>query len=86
MAVPSLDRQLATCNLNNFLLPDLRASSTDAEERAAKVQEDVNAGIEAILETGSGILEKAKEDVGGHSETSRSKELGTCSNIQFRAT
>jgi len=58
------------------LAGSIKSAKNDAEERAAKVQEDVNAGIEAILETGSGILEKAKEDVGGHSETSRSKELG----------
>ncbi|KAF7029634.1 hypothetical protein CFC21_041332 [Triticum aestivum] len=58
------------------LAGSMKSAKNDAEERAAKVQEDVNAGIEAILETGSGILEKAKEDVGGHSETSRSKELG----------
>uniref|UniRef100_A0A8R7TUX9 Uncharacterized protein n=2 Tax=Triticum urartu TaxID=4572 RepID=A0A8R7TUX9_TRIUA len=59
------------------LAGSIKSAKNDAEERAAKVQEDVNAGIEAILETGSGILEKAKEDVGGHSETSLSKELGT---------
>ncbi|VAH61164.1 unnamed protein product [Triticum turgidum subsp. durum] len=59
------------------LAGSIKSAKNDAEERAAKVQEDVNAGIEAILETGSGILEKAKEDVGGHSETSLSKELGS---------
>ncbi|VAH61165.1 unnamed protein product [Triticum turgidum subsp. durum] len=64
------------------LAGSIKSAKNDAEERAAKVQEDVNAGIEAILETGSGILEKAKEDVGGHSETSLSKELGQGSEEQ----
>jgi hypothetical protein len=36
----------------------------------------VKSGIETILHKGSGLLEKAKEEVGGHSEASRSKELG----------
>lgn len=58
------------------LAGSIKSAKNDAEERAEKVQEDVNAGIEAILETGSGILDKAKEDFGGHSDTSRSKELG----------
>lgn len=57
---------------------------TDAQGRAEKVQADVKAGFETILEKGSGILEKAKEDVGGHSESeaSRSKELGKLYSIQ----
>ena len=49
---------------------------TDVGERSEKVQEDVKAGIETIVQRGSDILEKAEEDIGGHSEVSRPNELG----------
>jgi len=41
-----------------------------------KLQGDVKSGIETILHKGSGLLEKAKEELGSHSDASRSKELG----------
>ncbi|CAM0881418.1 unnamed protein product [Alopecurus aequalis] len=54
----------------------LKSAKNDMEERAEKVQEDVKAGIETILQRGSVTLEKGEEDIGDHSEVSRSNELG----------
>ena len=36
----------------------------------------MKSGIETILHKGSGLLEKAKEELGSHSDASRSKDLG----------
>jgi hypothetical protein len=57
------------------LAGSLQSAKNDAETATEKLQGDVKSGIETILHKGSGLLEKAKEEVGGHSEASRSKEL-----------
>jgi len=61
--------------LGGALTGSLKSAKNDIEERSAKVQEDVKAGIETILQRGSVTLEKAEEDIGSHSEVSRSNEL-----------
>ncbi|KAL6882112.1 hypothetical protein ACP4OV_011584 [Aristida adscensionis] len=57
------------------LAGSLQSAKNDAESATEKLQEDVKSGIETILHKGSGILEKAKEELGSHSEASLSKEL-----------
>ncbi|RLN23612.1 uncharacterized protein C2845_PM07G13230 [Panicum miliaceum] len=57
------------------LAGSLQSAKNDPESATEKLQGDVKSGIETILHKGSGLLEKAKEEVGGHSEASRSKEL-----------
>ncbi|KAF8671008.1 hypothetical protein HU200_050286 [Digitaria exilis] len=57
------------------LAGNLQSAKNDAETATEKLQGDVKSGIETILHKGSGLLEKAKEELGGHSESSRSKEL-----------
>jgi hypothetical protein len=52
------------------------------EERLDKAQDDAKTGIETILQRGSVVLEKTEEDIRGHSEVSRSNELGN--HIQFK--
>ncbi|CAL4949177.1 unnamed protein product [Urochloa decumbens] len=59
------------------LAGSLQSAKNDAETATEKLQEDVKSGIETILHKGSGLIEKAKEELGGHSEASRSKELGS---------
>jgi len=62
--------------IGGALAGSLKSAKNDIEERTEKVQEDVKAGIETILQRGSVTLEKAEEDIGDHSEVSRSNELG----------
>ncbi|CAL4963079.1 unnamed protein product [Urochloa decumbens] len=57
------------------LAGSLQSAKNDAETATEKLQGDVKSGIETILHKGSGLIEKAKEELGGHSEASRSKEL-----------
>lgn len=57
------------------LAGSLQSVKNDAEAATEKLQGDVKSGIETILHTGSGILEKAKAELGSHSEATRSKEL-----------
>ncbi|CAL4956112.1 unnamed protein product [Urochloa decumbens] len=57
------------------LAGSLQSAKNDAETATEKLQEDVKSGIETILHKGSGLIEKDKEELGGHSEASRSKEL-----------
>lgn len=61
-------------NISTF--PDLWNRCTDAEAAAQKLQGDVKSGIDTIMQTGSGILEKAKAEFGSQSEATRSKEPG----------
>ncbi|CAD6238197.1 unnamed protein product [Miscanthus lutarioriparius] len=53
----------------------LQSAKNDAEMATEKLQGDVKSGIETILHKGSGLLEKAKEELGSQSDASRSKEL-----------
>ncbi|RCV25961.1 hypothetical protein SETIT_5G206800v2 [Setaria italica] len=57
------------------LAGSLQSAKNDAETATEKLQGDVKSGIETILHKGSGLIEKAKEELGGHSEASHSKEL-----------
>ncbi|KAJ1283994.1 hypothetical protein BS78_03G170600 [Paspalum vaginatum] len=57
------------------LAGSFQSAKNDAETATEKLQGDMKSGIETILHKGSGLLEKAKEELGGHSEASRPKEL-----------
>ncbi|TVU34187.1 hypothetical protein EJB05_16018 [Eragrostis curvula] len=57
------------------LAGSLQSAKNDTEAATEKFQGNVKSGIETILNTGSDILEKAKAELGSHSEASRSKEL-----------
>ncbi|CAO2203785.1 unnamed protein product [Urochloa humidicola] len=64
------------------LAGSLQSAKNDATA-SEKLQGDVKSGIETILHKGSGLLEKAKEELGGHSEASRSSnELEQASEEQ----
>ncbi|GJN18592.1 hypothetical protein PR202_gb05766 [Eleusine coracana subsp. coracana] len=58
------------------LTGSLQSAKNDAETATEKLQGDVKSGIETILHTGSSILERAKAELGSHSEATRSKDLG----------
>ncbi|CAO2179510.1 unnamed protein product [Urochloa humidicola] len=64
------------------LAGSLQSAKNDAETATDKLQGDVKSGIETILHKGSGLIDKAKEELGGHSEASRSKELEQASEEQ----
>jgi hypothetical protein len=70
--------------INIYIFPDLWNRSTDAEAATQKLQGDLKSGIDTIMHTGSGILEKARTEFGSHSEGTRSKELGK--SHSFRVT
>ncbi|KAK3164590.1 hypothetical protein QOZ80_1AG0021540 [Eleusine coracana subsp. coracana] len=57
------------------LAGSLQSAKNDAEAATEKLQGDVKSGIETILHTGSSILEKAKAELGSHSEATHSKDL-----------
>ncbi|PWZ30617.1 hypothetical protein Zm00014a_029987 [Zea mays] len=58
------------------LAGSLQEAKKDAETATEKLQGDVKSGMETIRHKGSGLLEKAKEELGSHSDASRSsKEL-----------
>lgn len=57
------------------LAGSLQSAKNDAQTVTEKFQGDVKSGVATILHKGSNLLEKAKEELGSHSEASRSKEL-----------
>jgi hypothetical protein len=70
--------------INISIFPDLWNRSTDAEAATQKLQGDLKSGIDTIMHTGSGILEKARTEFRSHSKVTRSKELGK--SHSFRVT
>jgi regulator of RNase E activity RraB len=57
------------------LAGNIQSAKNDAEAGTQKLQGDLKSGIDTIMHTGSGILEKARTEFGSHSEGTRSKEL-----------
>lgn len=66
------------------LAGNIQSAKNDAEAGTQKLQGDLKSGIDTIMHTGSGILEKARTEFGSHSEGTRSKELGK--SHSFRVT